>query len=120
MAPGGSGWVHEIKYDGYRMHARIDGGDIKLLGFGTGLDWSHRYRRTIEALGFLKVKSAYLEAGGPARRPTEYGHSDGRIETKAMIVDLLVSKKAVVKVDCHHRADGAVAGNNAIARHTAA
>jgi hypothetical protein len=26
-APTGGGWVHEIKYDGYRMHARIDGGD---------------------------------------------------------------------------------------------
>ena len=59
-APAGAGWVHEIKYDGYRMHARIDGRDIKLLT-RTGLDWSHRYRRTIEALGALKVKSAYLD-----------------------------------------------------------
>jgi bifunctional non-homologous end joining protein LigD len=59
-APAGGGWVHEIKYDGYRMHARIDGRDIKLLT-RTGLDWSHRYRRTIEALGSLKVKSAYLD-----------------------------------------------------------
>src|ERR1700752_86262 len=59
-APAGAGWVHEIKYDGYRMHARIDGSDIKLLT-RTGLDWSHRYRRTIEALGSLKVKSSYLD-----------------------------------------------------------
>ena len=59
-APSGDGWLHEIKYDGYRMHARIDGRDIKLLT-RTGLDWSHRYRRTIEALGSLKVKSAYLD-----------------------------------------------------------
>ena len=48
------------RYDGYRMHARIDGRDIKLLT-RTGLDWSHRYRRTIEALQSLKVKSAYLD-----------------------------------------------------------
>jgi bifunctional non-homologous end joining protein LigD len=27
----------------------------------TGLDWSHRYRRTLEALSALKVKSAYLD-----------------------------------------------------------
>jgi bifunctional non-homologous end joining protein LigD len=59
-APAGPGWLHEIKYDGYRMHARIDGRAIKLLT-RTGLDWSHRYRRTIEALGSLKVKSAYLD-----------------------------------------------------------
>ena len=30
-APAGAGWVHGIKYDGYRMHARIDGGKTTLL-----------------------------------------------------------------------------------------
>ena len=59
-APAGAACLHEIKYDGYRMHARIDGPDIKLLT-RTGLDWSHRYRRTVEALGDLKVRSAYLD-----------------------------------------------------------
>ncbi len=29
--PAGGGWVHEIKYDGYRMDGRMDGRDIKLL-----------------------------------------------------------------------------------------
>ena len=59
-APSGDGWLHEIKYDGYRMHARIDSRDIKLLT-RTGLDWSFRYHRTTEALGSLKVKSAYID-----------------------------------------------------------
>jgi DNA ligase D-like protein (predicted ligase) len=58
--PGGTDWLHEIKYDGYRMHARIDGDKVQLLT-RTGLDWSHRYKRTIEALRSLKVKSAYLD-----------------------------------------------------------
>jgi bifunctional non-homologous end joining protein LigD len=39
--------VNEIKYDGYRMHASVDGRDITLLS-RTGLDWSHCYRRMIE------------------------------------------------------------------------
>jgi ATP-dependent DNA ligase len=59
-APMGKDWLHEIKYDGYRMHARIDGDKIQLLT-RTGLDWSHRYKRTIEALRTLKVKSAYFD-----------------------------------------------------------
>jgi bifunctional non-homologous end joining protein LigD len=67
-APAGDGWLHEIKYDGYRMHARIDGSDIKLLT-RTGLDWSHRYRSTIEALRALPVKSAYLDGELCALRP---------------------------------------------------
>jgi bifunctional non-homologous end joining protein LigD len=59
-APTGKDWLHEIKYDGYRMHARIDGDKIQLLT-RTGLDWSPRYKRTIEVLRSLKVKSAYLD-----------------------------------------------------------
>jgi ATP-dependent DNA ligase len=38
----GEDWLHEIKYDGYRTHARIAGGKATLLT-RTGLDWSHRY-----------------------------------------------------------------------------
>jgi ATP-dependent DNA ligase len=30
-APDGDQWLHEIKYDGYRMHARLDRGAVKLL-----------------------------------------------------------------------------------------
>jgi ATP-dependent DNA ligase len=56
-APGGSDWLHEITYDGYRMHARIDGDKIQLLT-RTGLDWSHRYKRTIEALRSLRVSDS--------------------------------------------------------------
>jgi ATP-dependent DNA ligase len=41
-APDGSGWLHEIKFDGYRMHARLDRGAVRLLT-RTGLDWTHKY-----------------------------------------------------------------------------
>jgi DNA ligase D-like protein (predicted ligase) len=67
-APTGNDWLHEAKYDGYRMHARLDGGRIQLLT-RTGLDWSQRYRFTIEALRALPVKSAYLDGELCAVRP---------------------------------------------------
>ena len=35
--PEGPEWLHEIKYDGYRMHARLDRGAVRLLT-RTGLD----------------------------------------------------------------------------------
>ena len=38
-APEGDEWLHEIKFDGYRMHARLDRGAVKLLT-RTGLDWT--------------------------------------------------------------------------------
>ena len=67
-APAGDDWLHEIKYDGYRMHVRLDRGKIQLLT-RTGLDWSRRYPRTIEALRALPVKSAYLDGELCALRP---------------------------------------------------
>jgi DNA ligase D-like protein (predicted ligase) len=59
-APAGDDWLHEIKYDRYRMHARLDGGQIQLLT-RTGLDWSNRYPHTLSALRFLPVKTAYID-----------------------------------------------------------
>ena len=40
--PDGSEWLHEIKFDGYRMHARFDRGVVRLLT-RTGLDWTSKY-----------------------------------------------------------------------------
>src|SRR5258707_6113779 len=59
-APDGPDWLHEIKYDGYRMHARLDAGDARLLT-RTGLDWTHKYRPIAAALSKLPVEQAYLD-----------------------------------------------------------
>jgi bifunctional non-homologous end joining protein LigD len=58
--PTGTEWLHEIKFDGYRMHARLDHGDVRLLT-RTGLDWTKKYPRIAEALRSLPVSQAYLD-----------------------------------------------------------
>ena len=58
--PEGDGWVHEIKYDGYRMHARLDRGAVQFLT-RTGLDWTAKYPATAAALARLPVQTAYLD-----------------------------------------------------------
>src|SRR5712671_4518718 len=58
--PQGPEWLHEIKYDGYRMHARLDHGKVQLLT-RTGLDWTHKYTPIASALSSLPVKEAYLD-----------------------------------------------------------
>jgi bifunctional non-homologous end joining protein LigD len=40
--PEGKHWVHEIKFDGYRMQLRVVGGEAKLLT-RKGLDWSTKF-----------------------------------------------------------------------------
>ena len=59
-APDGDGWLHEIKYDGYRMHARLDRGTVKLLT-RTGLDWTHKYPAIAKAVAALDARQAYLD-----------------------------------------------------------
>jgi bifunctional non-homologous end joining protein LigD len=41
-------WAHELKYHGYRMHAQLVRGEVRLLT-RTGLDWADRYGATAKA-----------------------------------------------------------------------
>jgi bifunctional non-homologous end joining protein LigD len=59
-APEGDGWLHEIKYDGYRIHARLDHGAVKLLT-RTGLDWTQKYPAIAKAVSALGARQAYLD-----------------------------------------------------------
>ncbi len=52
QAPSGAGWVSEIKFDGYRMLARKDGRDVRLIT-RNGLDWTHRLPTIARAVGRL-------------------------------------------------------------------
>jgi len=40
--PGGQGWAHEIKFDGYRMQLRVEGGVVSLKT-RKGLDWTAKF-----------------------------------------------------------------------------
>ena len=58
--PSGPKWIHEIKYDGYRMQARIDGRTIRLLT-RKKLDWTERFRSIADALQALGLGSALID-----------------------------------------------------------
>jgi bifunctional non-homologous end joining protein LigD len=59
-APSGDEWAHELKFDGYRMHARLDRGDVRLLT-RTGLDWTGKYPAIAVAVKTLPARQAYLD-----------------------------------------------------------
>ena len=40
--PTGSDWLHEVKYDGYRLRLERDGDRIRLITRG-GYNWTDRY-----------------------------------------------------------------------------
>ena len=53
-------WLHELKWDGYRLHVRIAGGKIALLT-RRGHDWTHRFPLIADAARSLPVQSAYID-----------------------------------------------------------
>ena len=58
--PEGKKWRHEVKFDGYRMQARIDGDNVRLLT-RKGLDWTDRFSAVAAALRELELGSAMLD-----------------------------------------------------------
>jgi bifunctional non-homologous end joining protein LigD len=58
--PAGRQWLHEVKYDGYRIIARKAGDDITLFS-RSGLDWTVRFPAIAKAMLTLPVESALLD-----------------------------------------------------------
>jgi bifunctional non-homologous end joining protein LigD len=86
--PAGDAWAHEIKYNGFRMHARIVGGVASLLTRNC-LDWAAKYPAIAGALGALKCRQAYLDGELCAVRPdgtTSLSALQGRGGAKSALV----------------------------------
>ncbi len=95
--PAGAGWVHEIKFDGYRLMARIDRGRVKLLT-RNGLDWTGKFTSLKKALEALPVSTAMLdgevvveaESGAPSFTELQAELSAGRSDRfRYYLFDLL-------------------------------
>lgn len=59
-APEGENWLHEIKFDGYRMLCRIDHSSIRFIS-RNGRDWTAKFPSLSEAPKGLPVKAAILD-----------------------------------------------------------
>ena len=59
-APEGEGWIHEIKYDGYRTEIAIGGKTVQAFT-RNGHDWTERYGLVVAAARALRCRSAVLD-----------------------------------------------------------
>jgi len=59
-APSGKNWLHEIKFDGYRIEARLDHGKVQLLT-RKQLDWTHRFEPIAQAVKALAAQTALID-----------------------------------------------------------
>jgi bifunctional non-homologous end joining protein LigD len=58
--PPGEGWIYELKLDGYRIVARIEGDDVRLFT-RNGNDWTGKMKPLAEDIRGLGIASAWLD-----------------------------------------------------------
>jgi bifunctional non-homologous end joining protein LigD len=58
--PAGSGWIHEIKHDGFRILAHRQGRAVRLMS-RSGHDLAGRFPQIVEAVGSLPVHSCVID-----------------------------------------------------------
>ncbi|MET4615057.1 bifunctional non-homologous end joining protein LigD [Stenotrophomonas sp. 2619] len=59
-APDGDGWLHEIKWDGYRLLAEVNDGVVALRSRG-GLNWTDDFPEVVQAIAALPVRDLRLD-----------------------------------------------------------
>ena len=91
--PSGPEWVHEIKFDGYRIQAHVVGGKVKLFT-RSGLDWTKKFGSEVaEAFTDLSVKQAVLD--GEIVATSENG------ATSFSALQAALSERATHKLHCY-------------------
>ncbi len=59
-APEGDQWLHELKFDGYRILARLQQGKVVMLT-RNGHDWTHRFKGIAAALATLPLENGWID-----------------------------------------------------------
>jgi bifunctional non-homologous end joining protein LigD len=145
--PEGDQWLHEFKWDGYRILTTINSGEVRLWS-RNAIEWTDKLPAIVKAIDKLGLKSARLDgeliAGSGTKedfnllQSTLSGDSDGALtytlfdilyvngvdvsrapllERKALLKTILRSAKAPLAFSDHIDGDGAVAYKLAVQRH---
>jgi ATP-dependent DNA ligase len=133
--PSGSGWVHEIKHDGYRLIVRRDGASVRLFT-RRGFDWTARYPLIADAAGKVRARTFTIDGeavvcGADGVAVFDALHSERRLseaflyafdlieldgddlrpwpygERKTRLAKLLARRKRGIVLNEHVEADGA-------------
>ncbi|MBV8910125.1 MAG: non-homologous end-joining DNA ligase [Gammaproteobacteria bacterium] len=98
VAPAGNGWLHEIKFDGYRVLAWRDSAGVRITSRG-GQDWTDKLAEAVAAIAQLPCRSCILDGElitlDPSGRSSfgllqqRFGERDGERRLRVMLFDLL-------------------------------
>jgi len=68
QVPVGPAWAHELKYDGYRILARLENGAVTLSS-RNGHDWTHKVPAVVEAIANQPFATALFDGEIVVQRP---------------------------------------------------
>ncbi|MBS0386592.1 MAG: DNA ligase D [Proteobacteria bacterium] len=71
--PVGDSWIHEIKYDGYRLLASVSGESVRLYT-RNGLDWTGKFPSIADALAAMHLKDLLIDG------EVAVAHANGRTD----------------------------------------
>jgi bifunctional non-homologous end joining protein LigD len=143
LPPSGSGWIHEIKFDGFRLLARRDGPQVRLFT-RNGYDWTDRFPLIRAGMTALTAHSCLIDGeavccevdGVPSFELLRYRHHDSAVflyafdlleldgrdlrpapleERRAALARLLRQVKSSVHLSDHVEADGPIVFRHACA-----
>jgi bifunctional non-homologous end joining protein LigD len=60
IVPTGEGWVHEVKYDGYRMLCRVNAGAVKIYS-RNHKEWTKQFPFIAQAVSALPIELAWID-----------------------------------------------------------
>ncbi|SFV19496.1 bifunctional non-homologous end joining protein LigD [Bradyrhizobium arachidis] len=58
--PSGARWIHEIKFDGYRVQVHLANEAVKVFT-RRGHDWTNRFKKVADAAWHIKAGSAIVD-----------------------------------------------------------
>jgi ATP-dependent DNA ligase len=96
--PSGDEWAHELKFDDYRMHARLDRGDVRLLT-RIGLDWTAKYTAVAAALSTIPGQ-VYLDGELCGVRPdgvTSFALIQNAVDRRGGADLVVLPKRSIVE-----------------------
>ncbi|RYE43590.1 MAG: hypothetical protein EOP24_27585 [Hyphomicrobiales bacterium] len=71
--PSGDGWLHEVKFDGYRTQLHVEAGTARAFS-SSGANWTSKYPQIVAAASQLRCTSAILD--GEVYLPDARGAAD--------------------------------------------
>jgi bifunctional non-homologous end joining protein LigD len=72
-APSGDRWIHEIKFDGYRVQVHLTNNEVKVFT-RRGYDWTHRFKKIASDAWHIGAGSAIID--GEVVAPAADGTTD--------------------------------------------